>query len=383
MNRTSLALVALAALFLAVPTMGATVSEDAAGELSLASGQGSNGQYAQADADGELAVEMDRLNDRATTTADDVFTITNTDDEPARVWVEHDLAGTTIYRGDSSNPVESRGAAFELDAGETASLGVRTDTRDADVEPGDLTIRAEGDAAPDFAVTDVAFEGIDANGSVAVGETVRITATVANRGAASGTHSADLVVGGVEVAQRAVYVPAGERRTVTFERTFERPGEYEVGVDHTTGGTITVREPPAGDAAFEIRDPSLASESIAPGENVDVTATVANTGGSTGEFTAELAVGGTVLETRSVRLNPGETTTITFTRTFDQAGVYEIEVSGASAGALDVSSSGGAGTEAVERQLQSPATGVVGLSFVAGALLVSRRNPRELLALLR
>jgi len=378
-----LVLVVFAALFLAVPTMAATVAEDRAGDLSLTPSESSNGEYAQIDADGQLSVEMNRLNDRATTTTDDVFTITNTDDEDARVWVEHDLAGTTIYRGDPSNPVESRGAAFELDAGETASLGVRTDTRDADVEPGDITIRAEGDAAPDFAVTDVQFEGLDANGSVAVGETVRITATVANRGGASGSHSADLVVDGVEVAQRAVYVPAGERQTVTFDRTFERPGEYEVGVDHTSGGTITVREPPAPDAAsFEVRNAALASGSIAPGESVDVTATVANTGGSTGEFTAELAVGGTVLETRTVRLGPGETTAVTFTRAFDRPGVYEIAVSGASAGELDVSSPGG-GAEAVEQQLRSPATGVVGLSFVAGALLVSRRNPRELLALLR
>ncbi|WP_256391666.1 CARDB domain-containing protein [Natronoarchaeum rubrum] len=382
MNRISIVLVVLAALFLAVPTMAATMDEDRAGDLSLSPGD-SNGGYADIDADGQLSVEMDRLNDRATTTANDVFTITNTDDEDARVWVEHDLEGTTIYRGDPSNPVESRSAAFDLDAGETASLGVRADTRDADVEPGDLTIRAEGDDGPDFAVTDVEIEGLDANGSIAVGESIRITATVANRGTEGGTHSADLLVDGVEVSQRAVYVPAGERRTVTFERTFKRPGEYEVGVDRTPGGTVTVREPPAGDAAFEVRDPSLASASIAPGETVDVTATIENTGGSTGEFTAELAVGGTVLETRTVRLGPGETTTITFTRTFDRPGRYEIAISGASAGELDVSSSGGGGVEAVEQQLRSPATGVVGLSFVAGALLVSRRNPRELLALLR
>ncbi|WP_343772863.1 CARDB domain-containing protein [Natronoarchaeum mannanilyticum] len=363
--------------------MAATVDEDRAGDLSLSPGD-SNGGYADIDADGQLAVEMDRLNDRATTTADDVFTITNTDDEDARVWVEHDLAGTTIYRGDPSNTVESRGAAFDLDAGETASLGVRTDTRDADVKPGDLTIRAEGDGGPDFAVTDVEIEGLDANGSIAVGESARITATVANRGTEGGTHSADLLVDGVEVSQRAVYVPAGERRTVTFERTFQRSGAYEVAVDHTPGGTVTVREPPAPDAAsYAVRDAALSSASIAPGENVDVTATIENAGGSTGEFTAELAVGGTVLETRPVRLGPGETTTVTFTRTFEQPGTYEIAVSGATAGELDVSSPGGSGVEAVEQQLRSPATGVVGLSFVAGALLVSRRNPRELLALLR
>jgi len=382
MHTRSLVLIAIAVFFLAVPTMAATVSEDRAGELSLSPGDSSNGEYAQIDAEGELSVEMNRLNDRATTTADDVFTITNTDDEAARVWVEHDLEGTTFYRGDDPNAaVESKGDSIDLGAGETVSLGVRADTRDADIEPGDITIRADGDASPDFEVVDVTVEELDADGSVAAGETVRIAATVANRGEVGGSYVADLTVDGVEVAQRVVYVPAGARRTVTFQRTFERAGEYKISVGGS-GAKLTVREPAAG-ASFEVRNASLAEMSIRPGESVDVTAAIANTGDSAGEFTAELAVGGVVVESRTVGLDAGEETTVTFTRSFDRPGTYDVAVSGADAGRIEVSDSTGAGLETVQQQLRSPATGVVGLSVVAGALFVSRRRPRDLLAALR
>jgi DNA/RNA endonuclease YhcR with UshA esterase domain len=89
--------------------------------------------------------------------------------------------------------------------------------------------------------------------------------------------------------------------------------------------------------AFAVPDATLGSTEIATGDSVDVTATVENTGDGSGTFTANLTVDGEVVTQESVTVDAGSSETVTFTRTFEETGTYDVGVSGTSAGTLTVS----------------------------------------------
>ncbi|WP_162524351.1 choice-of-anchor D domain-containing protein [Halobellus captivus] len=88
--------------------------------------------------------------------------------------------------------------------------------------------------------------------------------------------------------------------------------------------------------AFSVTDANLESTEIATGDSVDVTATVENTGSSSGTFTANLTVDGEVVSQESVTVDAGSSETVTFSQTFESAGSYDISVSGTTAGTLTV-----------------------------------------------
>jgi hypothetical protein len=68
------------------------------------------------------------------------------------------------------------------------------------------------------------------------------------------------------------------------------------------------------------------SPTLAVGETLAVAGTVENVGGGVGSFETRLVVDGTVEATESGELDPGETATFTFERTFDEAGTYDVRV---------------------------------------------------------
>ncbi|MFC4551967.1 MULTISPECIES: S8 family serine peptidase [Halorussus] len=95
---------------------------------------------------------------------------------------------------------------------------------------------AVGLAAPSVAVSEASLGA----SSVAVGESTTVTATVENRGDGTGTVPVELEVDGAVVAAKDVTLAAGESTTVTFERTFETDGRYEISVGGTAAGVVSV-----------------------------------------------------------------------------------------------------------------------------------------------
>jgi hypothetical protein len=70
---------------------------------------------------------------------------------------------------------------------------------------------------------------------------VNISATVENHGDTAGEYEVHLIVGERFVESRLVTVSAGERRTVTFDWTFEDSGEFRLRVNDAVAGDLTVR----------------------------------------------------------------------------------------------------------------------------------------------
>jgi hypothetical protein len=383
----TLLVAAVVVLGLAVPTAAVTVADstdpiDEEGTVTLAPHEGPNGEYARINGDDEIELQFDELNDDARTTAHNVFTVNNDREEAVTVWVTTDVDdGVTIYEGeDTSATIQGEDQAVTLQPGESLAVGFVVNTMTATPSSGTVTIHArtdeeagddggdggdtsddggseegdggDGDGQPEIVLTD--FTAPD---EVMVNEPARLTATVENRGNATGEATLELRVDGTVVAQRTVSVAAGERRTVTFTRTFQQPGEYELSV----GGTVQTVTPVAtvvsvmaaddeGSAAFEVTDARVEGSDLAPGETATVLATVENTGDAAGTFTAELTVAGVVVDTRAVEVPAGERRTVQFEWTFEESGIYPVGVSGTAAGEVEVSESDG---DVSERSLPS------------------------------
>jgi hypothetical protein len=78
-----------------------------------------------------------------------------------------------------------------------------------------------------------------------------------------------------------------------------------------------------GCTSYAITDLSTA-DSTTTGESTTIEATVENDGAVAGNFTVPFTVDGETVDERDVMLEPGETTTVSTTVTFDEAGTYTV-----------------------------------------------------------
>jgi len=82
--------------------------------------------------------------------------------------------------------------------------------------------------------------------------------------------------------------------------------------------------PPPGPAAFETTGLKINPPEIDPGQELIITATVANTGDISGGYMAELKINDTTQQTMQVIVGAGETKAITFAVVKDTPGIYEV-----------------------------------------------------------
>lgn len=149
------------------------------------------------------------------------------------------------------------------------------------------------------------FEVVDANLSddeIEPGETVEVTAAVENVGDEEATHAVGLAVDGDVEATRTVTLDGNETATVTFERTFDEPGEYAIAVGGEDAGTLTVEEP----GRIEIVNVSLPADWVRAGYETTVEVTVANPGDRPADRTLTVTADGEPVRTETVRVAPGD-----------------------------------------------------------------------------
>ncbi|WP_276255405.1 CARDB domain-containing protein [Halomontanus rarus] len=363
---------------LTIPTgavsLGVTQQADTTAHFELAPSTNPNSQYAEVQ-NGKIIIDMNGLSDRATTTANDVFTITATDDRLEAVWLSHEVDGITFYEDGDPNAKIDESNPLHLEPGETAHIGVSVDTHLAESTNGSFEIHVlteRDDRSSDISLEDVTLSQTD----LTAGENLTVTATYENRGDATGIHTAELLVDGVVVDQQRVAVKPGKSQTVSFERTMSQTGTFEIGVDDAPTRTVTVRKPAKPAPDFVVSNATLEADSITAGESAVVSATVENWGNATGTMTAELAVGEYVVDTRRVELAPNESATVTFEWRFDGPGAYALAVSGTDAGSVTVTEPRSYAAEV--RNLVTPTTAAVAPPLAVGAFfLVTAVNRRR------
>ncbi|OYR42841.1 CARDB domain-containing protein [Halorubrum sp. Hd13] len=222
-------------------------------------------------------------------------------------------------------PDETRTVDFRHPFENTGTYELNVNGTDA----GELTVTEPPSA--EFDVTAVTLS----ESEITVGETVTVTAEIANIGDADDTYTAELQRNGTARESKSVDVAAGETATVSFTPSFETAGDYAIGIGDGPTQTLTADQPQP--ANVSVTDAELSETRLDPGESVTVTATVENDGGTAGEITADLQVDGTTRTSEMRTVDPSEQTTIEFTPSFAEAGTYGIAVNDESAGTLTVS----------------------------------------------
>ncbi|PSQ48701.1 hypothetical protein BRD19_05700 [Halobacteriales archaeon SW_7_65_23] len=221
----------------AVPATAAvtTGTDDVDGRVELAPAEGPNGEYAVIE-DGELRIDFEGLNDRATTTVDDVVTITATTDEPVKMWVTTDLGGhVTAYTGSDPEAELGQARPRTLQPGESLSVGFVVDTHNEGPDTGTLTVTV-GDPDEET-VDDTDEETTDDTDDDPTGtETPEDTEPTEN------DTETDIDEGDVEVIFDGGDIDAGESVTVTTLDSLPddgQPGDPEaiIGESVTLTGT--------------------------------------------------------------------------------------------------------------------------------------------------
>lgn len=171
------------------------------------------------------------------------------------------------------------------------------------------------------------------NAPVAAGETLTVTAEVVNLFDADDTKEISLTVDGIERDSRELTLHGGERETVTLEWQTDAgdAGDYEAVVsseDDSDAVSVTVEGPPEP-AQFSVTILEATSP-VEPGDLILVDVEVTNVGDVTAEQAIDLFVDGVSLgDPVELSLAGGESQTLTWETTLDEAGTYAFEVTSA------------------------------------------------------
>ena len=367
-RRLVLLAAALLALGGAVTTGAFTGGDEAVRGVYLDPADTPNGQqYAEIGSDGEFRLNVSNLNPHSTSVVDDVFVI-GTDHDEARVWIEDDEPRVDFYRMDGRESVESSSDPVVVTDDDPVLVGLEVTSGNKGVVMESITLHATipdqqreggtgggGDGSegstptetdtptdtetptPDDTATDTDTPTPDDGGPSDGG------APSGGDGSSDGGAPPD----GGEATQTETATPDdGEPSDGEAPSDGSEDSDTPTPTDTATpdvgtpadGGTTTATDTPtptetrtvagggAPGTALRVVNVTVTPESPGVGEEITVTVVVANTGSETGTRTVEIRVGGEVIATETVTLEPGERRTISGTVSFDRPGAYEVAV---------------------------------------------------------
>ena len=200
---------------------------------------------------------------------------------------------------------------------------------------GSPTIIAPILAAAFFQVSDLTVIPSE----VEPGDIVSVSVLVTNVGEESGDYTVTLTVDSVEEDTETVTLIGGASASVSFTVSKTAEATYSVEVNGLTSSftvaTPEIPEPPEP-AEFEVSDLSVTPSEIDAGDDVSVSMTVSNVGEESGSHTIEVKVDGVLVDSGTVTLDGGASTTVGFTVTSSIAGSHAVAVDGLS-GSFSVS----------------------------------------------
>jgi hypothetical protein len=159
---------------------------------------------------------------------------------------------------------------------------------------------------------------VDRPPTLVPGERLVVNAVATNAGDADGEFAVTLRADDRAVGTRSGQLAAGAETGLQWTVPFETTGERTL-VLAEAERSVTVR-PPATPRVTDLRVPDRA----AVGESVSVRAVVTNRAERPANGTVALTADGRTLTERSVRLAPGESTTLEATTSFDAVGEYSV-----------------------------------------------------------
>jgi len=146
---------------------------------------------------------------------------------------------------------------------------------------------------------------------------------------------------GEELYNQSVTVNANSEQTITITRNFSRSGVQElfVGAGNAFDRTRVIVQPTN---ALQVDSYSVSSTTIDQNENVELTATVNNTGSSDDWQLVPVYHDGTVSHVENVSVAAGGEKTVTLTTTFGNTGSHTVAIGNTSSTSITVESRGSA-----------------------------------------
>lgn len=223
--------------------------------------------------------------------------------------------------GHDPDVVETTVVSVEPDETETVAMGYETALVEADQEfPARVELEGDADDVPVFVYVDeppLRVAILETNDPVAAGDLLEVTAELENTADSETTQEVELVVGHDPqlVDSRSVTVDGGDTETVSLEfetalvrRTQEFPVRVE-GDDDAAVRDVEVTGTDDADVTVAITE---SNDPVDAGEVLEVIVDVENDGEAAITKDLEFVVGHdpTVVDTASVRVEPGETETV-------------------------------------------------------------------------
>ncbi|WP_336023996.1 hypothetical protein [Halobellus salinisoli] len=231
-------------------------------------------------------------------------------------------------------------------------------------------------SGPDSARVSGAYRNrsVDVDGLTLVpGERLSVDVVATNVGG-GGDYEATLHVDDESVSTQSGRLAPEESDTLTFAHTFERTGVRTVSV-----GDVTLR--------VEVREPATARASnltanrtdLPAGEWVRLSAVVRNDADYPGETNLTFTRAGDPIETRTVRLDANESSTIETAIRLDEPGTYAFGLGNETAETIDVTVTENAGGDGDQTDTETPGfgPGVTVAAVVAVALATAVRLRRD------
>ena len=163
--------------------------------------------------------------------------------------------------------------------------------------------------------------------TVEPGEVVTITAVIENIGDDTDSTTVSVTVDGVEIDEEfLITLDSGEEISLEWDVSKTAEGTYTVDVMGETT-TFTV-EAPLEPAEFVLSNLQVSPSTVEPGEDVTVSFTVRNTGELFGEYSIDVTLDGSVVDTLSSTLNPGGSDSLTTTVSSETEGTHTVAVDG-------------------------------------------------------
>ncbi|WP_137284630.1 PGF-CTERM sorting domain-containing protein [Halorussus salinisoli] len=185
------------------------------------------------------------------------------------------------------------------------------------------------------AQTDLTVEGFTlSNSTITEGDSVTVTTTVDNP--TTNTDSITLSVyneRGRSLASDSISVSGTTQEDVTLTPTFNYSGTYNIRVNGQPAKTLTVESTDDSTEQLLLTETNISSSIVRTGENLTITGTVENQGGSSGEYTFDVDVfprdGSSSWEKSTTVSVPADgTETVSLNVSFAEAGSYDVSAGG-------------------------------------------------------
>lgn len=262
------------------------------------------------DPTGELAFADQTISDQDTVTISNV-TFSDTEDDTVTLAVLNTTddeigAATVSTEGD-----------YEL-AIDADSFHSGDDLTAVMYETADRSRALDSDSATVYKQGNFTIQSTGSNSPITEGETLEVTTEIANTGDATDEQEVRLLIDGVAQDSQSRLLDQGENTTVTLNWATVNgdAGTHTAEVqtnDDSESFLVSVNESNESEN-FSVTIASTNSP-VQAGETLDVTAEVENIGNLSGEQDVELKIDGTIRDTQTIILAPGESESVTLSWT--------------------------------------------------------------------